>query len=378
MAESLRPWWLGFALSGWGYLALAFWSARDMPMMALLDVIGSRLGVTVRFLHSGMGGGGMSGCGVSSLEPSVREIGRCCCVWLVALLGGVIATAIFGGGGIDRGSSIPIRPRPLKFPEDGGALTGGCCTGGKCAHLGSRLVRLEICSWPLGGRDIPFDMRVAGYHNLGSCWRPGKVATGLARRRGVRRGLHDPGFWPFPGYGDLAGSADRPFAVCRPRVVSSARLRLLNRLGRHHVRERAIHQALEQAVPMRFPQETPLEEVLKYIQSATRGPDDKRIPIYVEPVGFQEAEKNMTSTVAIELEGVALKTSLRVCLKQLCLSYSVRDGLLLITSEERLTMPIYQDPFLIVGHCLLALLAAGFGGSAAPRVWLGPAWAARR
>ena len=68
----------------------------------------------------------------------------------------------------------------------------------------------------------------------------------------------------------------------------------------------------------------------------------------------------------IDLEGVALKTSLRLCLAQLDLTYSIRDGLLLITSEESAVTPIYQDPFLIVGHCLLALLAAGFGGHRGP------------
>ena len=29
-------------------------------------------------------------------------------------------------------------------------------------------------------------------------------------------------------------------------------------------------------------------------------------------------------------------------------------------------MPVYDDPFLIVGHCLLALIAAGFGGVLGP------------
>jgi hypothetical protein len=47
--------------------------------------------------------------------------------------------------------------------------------------------------------------------------------------------------------------------------------------------------------------------------------------------------------------------------------YSIRDGLLLITSEESAT-PVYEDPFLIVGHCLLALFAAGIGGFVAPLV----------
>ena len=76
----------------------------------------------------------------------------------------------------------------------------------------------------------------------------------------------------------------------------------------------------------------------------------------------------MTSTVVIDLEGVALKTSLRLCLKQLGLAYNIRDGVLLITSEESAVTPVYQDPFLIAGHCLLALFAATFGGIVAPLV----------
>ena len=78
-----------------------------------------------------------------------------------------------------------------------------------------------------------------------------------------------------------------------------------------------IWKALEQPVPMRFPNDTPLEDILKSIQAATRGPDGNGIAIYVDPIGMQEAEKSMTSTATINLEGVALKTSLRLCLEQL-------------------------------------------------------------
>jgi hypothetical protein len=108
--------------------------------------------------------------------------------------------------------------------------------------------------------------------------------------------------------------------------------------------------------------------VLKSIQAATRGQDGKSIPIYVDPIGLQEAERSVTSVVLIDLEGVPLKTSLRLCLKQLGLLYSIRDGLLLISSEESAPTPVYEDPFLIVGHCLLALFAAGLGGLVAPLV----------
>ena len=36
---------------------------------------------------------------------------------------------------------------------------------------------------------------------------------------------------------------------------------------------------------MNFPNPTPLEDVLKYIQQATAGPNGEGIPIYVDPVG---------------------------------------------------------------------------------------------
>ena len=47
---------------------------------------------------------------------------------------------------------------------------------------------------------------------------------------------------------------------------------------------------------MSFPQETPLEDVLKYIKDATQ--DEAAglptgIPIYVDPVGLQDADKTM-------------------------------------------------------------------------------------
>ena len=44
------------------------------------------------------------------------------------------------------------------------------------------------------------------------------------------------------------------------------------------------------------------------------------------------------------------------------MTYGVYDGVLLISSEE------VADPFLVVGHCLVALLAAGLGGVLAPLV----------
>ncbi len=125
-----------------------------------------------------------------------------------------------------------------------------------------------------------------------------------------------------------------------------------------------ILKALERPIPLRFPEETPLADILKYIENATRDRDGKSIPIYVDPIGLLEAERSLASRVSIDLEGVELKESLRLCLKVLDLRYEVSHGILVITSvEDETPAPVSDDPVLIVGQCLLALIAAGLGGA---------------
>jgi RNA polymerase sigma factor (sigma-70 family) len=99
-------------------------------------------------------------------------------------------------------------------------------------------------------------------------------------------------------------------------------------------KSRAILAKLEEPISIPFGDETPLEDVLKYLKQATTTEKFAGIPIYVDPVGLQEADKSMTSTVRIELDGVPLRRTLQLLLKQLGLAYSVEDGLLFITSEQ--------------------------------------------
>jgi len=95
----------------------------------------------------------------------------------------------------------------------------------------------------------------------------------------------------------------------------------------------AVLKVLEEPLPMTFTKETPLEFVLKYIRKRTTEKSGRApIPIYVDPIGLQQAERSLNSTVIIDLEGVPLKTSLRLLLKQLDLAYCVRDGVLIISS----------------------------------------------
>ena len=118
---------------------------------------------------------------------------------------------------------------------------------------------------------------------------------------------------------------------------------------------------LEEPVSMSFANATPLEDVLKYIKAATSDPDYAGIQIYVDPVALKEAEKTMTSRVTLDVEGVPLKTTLRLMLNQLGLDYVVEDGMLKIGVASTLSN---SGPFRRMGHCYWALLAAFCGGFA--------------
>ena len=101
----------------------------------------------------------------------------------------------------------------------------------------------------------------------------------------------------------------------------------------HDDRSQRILAELGKTISMPFAQETSLEDVIKYIKSTTTGPLlPEGLPIYVDPVGLQDAERTMTSPITFDVSQVPLRTSLRLILKQLGLTYRVRDGLLTITS----------------------------------------------
>jgi hypothetical protein len=96
----------------------------------------------------------------------------------------------------------------------------------------------------------------------------------------------------------------------------------------------SVEDRLGAPLAMAFADPTPLHQVLKHIKSATAGPNDQPIPIYVDPKGLEQAETSLDSTVTIDLRDVPLKTSLRLVLKQLGLAYCVRDGVLIISSVQ--------------------------------------------
>jgi hypothetical protein len=99
-------------------------------------------------------------------------------------------------------------------------------------------------------------------------------------------------------------------------------------------KSRQVLAKLDEPIAMSFAQDTRLGDVLKYIKQATVTPTFSGIPIYVDPIGLQEAERSLDSTVIIDLEGVPLRRTLQLILAQLGLIYWVEDGMIYITAEE--------------------------------------------
>jgi hypothetical protein len=116
---------------------------------------------------------------------------------------------------------------------------------------------------------------------------------------------------------------------------------------------KAVLAKLDERIPMNFPEDTPLEDILKYVHQATSDPAKKAplnrgIPIYVEPKGLREADLAMSSTTTINLTGVPLKRSLTRALSKLHLDYTVTDGLLIVSSQARIARE-RKPPAVIVG-----------------------------
>ena len=92
---------------------------------------------------------------------------------------------------------------------------------------------------------------------------------------------------------------------------------------------------LEEPVRIPFPNETPLEDVLTYLKQATaRPPNVPPIKILVVPEGLREVQQSLTSPILVDLEGVPLKTTLRLLLDQLGMGCAVREGRLVIHSRQ--------------------------------------------
>ncbi len=133
-------------------------------------------------------------------------------------------------------------------------------------------------------------------------------------------------------------------------------------------KSKATLKKLEEPISMSFASETPLEDVLKYIRQATTTNNSSSIPIYVDPKGLKDAEATLQSAIRLDLEGVPLKTTLRLMLKQIGLAYCVRDGVLIISSVQGINEELREAQQEMEATDPQDAAADGFGGGAGRNV----------
>ena len=112
------------------------------------------------------------------------------------------------------------------------------------------------------------------------------------------------------------------------------RERYLRAARANQANERLLGEKLDEPISMSFANETPLEDVLRYIKQATTTQTFEGIPIYVDPIGLAATERSVSSTVHIDVEGVPLKTSLKTVLNSIGLTYEIDEMVLVVTKKD--------------------------------------------
>jgi hypothetical protein len=114
--------------------------------------------------------------------------------------------------------------------------------------------------------------------------------------------------------------------------------------------QEGIYDALDQPLALTYADGAALEDVLKELKRRTTGKKlPSGVPIYVDPIGLQEANVTMASPVKRPVQAIqrTVGEHLRRVLGPLALTYEVKDGFLMITSTESQDGPIGggDDPY---------------------------------
>ena len=360
-----RAWWLGFAVFGWIYMGSSFepfYYWPKIPTQTLLEQLGARMfgtGKNMTLYSSGHDG-------------RFLAIGHCLCTFLAAIFGAFLSRALFGAVGSNQDAKTSVAEAAGQAPaRKRWLLPALVVLPGLVLVAATALAVPRVPPRIWAGLTFLLTWLFLGLVGLGCLYGRGKAreASLGAAVFGVGfmilsfgRFTHDP--WPVRPIAQLLEEIRRvlPIAAINPAGDPSA----------SSAENARIRSALEQKVRMQFVEETPLDDVLKYIQKETADIHGKQIPIYIDPLGLADRHADGPPIVSrIDFDGVPLRTSLRVCLDQCDLAYRVEHGLLWIIdaeSDERTPLTTERDPFQIVGHCILALIAAVFGGTAAPLV----------
>jgi hypothetical protein len=117
-----------------------------------------------------------------------------------------------------------------------------------------------------------------------------------------------------------------------------------------NTKQEGTSEALEQPITLTYPDGAHLDVVLKEIKKQTTKNSKLPklpggIPIYVDPLGLQEAERSMNSQVKrpASADKLTLGEHLRRVLEPMGLVYTTKEGFLMITSKESVDEPVGGD-----------------------------------
>ena len=156
--------------------------------------------------------------------------------------------------------------------------------------------------------------------NVSEMWRLREV-----RHRNFARALHtvEKALVPFPD--------EPPITYPEPQVWADLTLRRKKfasvELARKGNAEQKIAAALNDDTRLEFI-ETPLEDVVAFLR------DQHGIPIEIDKKALDNVGVGTDTPVTRNLKGISLRSALRLILKDLGLTYIIRDEVLLITSSE--------------------------------------------
>ncbi len=363
-----RPWWLGFCTFGCGYMWLAFWGSQTphlprLPTTRVLDALAPMFHVMPHGAAKGQR---------PWYDPFYYPaVGHCVWALLLATLGGCASLGVCrvrkpapNATGLPAERVERIRFRGWRRPTVG-------------AFVGSTLlVLLTLVGVPHN------EELIAGTVYLLTCTMLGAAILGAILGRDLCRAewFGAALFGGFYLIYHLTALPDRPhrfvgqpansfLGVMRTPLIRSVQA-LYGSVPLHSTSNFRVWQKLDKRIDMQFPQETSFEDVLKYIKQQTEAPGDNGIPIFLDPVELQFGQRTTTTSIQIDVQGLPLRTTLPLILAQLDMTYYVRDGVLHLAqdSPEATEHAAPDDPYLLLGHCILAWLAAGLGALLGPRM----------
>jgi hypothetical protein len=353
-----RAWWIGFALFGCIYLGCSFaphnrWP--KLPTQMLLDEIYARIqGVPVWFSPDAV-----------AFEGLAFHIWHCLWTLLAAAFGGLIARTLF--------CAVAARRKETAGGAQATARARRNSWTGLSVLAISSLEMAALAAF--GGKFLPAGLW-AGLTFLLTLWLLGLFALRAYFASGKKRDFwlgaaalgtgfvilafsrYDKEPWPILPTVELLDEL-RPWL---PAVMSGYPAGWDTRTPENA----RVYAALERKVRMSFVDETPLEKVLKHIQMETVGTDGKTISIELTPIGVTERNLVEPTVGSVDFDGMPLRTTLKLCLDQLDLTYHVKTGAIRIHSKdgpEEAVLSSAKDAYQVVGHCVLALIAAAIGGA---------------